>query len=141
MMITNLVLRLQAFLERQVKRSERFINRLPARTLWIGSAIFTAALSAVLVALLVAAWKRPASYLSIKPVHVPAYVIEPRPAPAPGPPQALLQHLQHLVEQLDSLHAHPNSPLYDSLIRQHPGLRDSLIEAENLFLHPYTIQP
>jgi hypothetical protein len=142
-MYNNLYHRITAALDRQVLRFERYLNRLPIRTLWIGSIVCTAVLSLLFASALFASWKRPAPYLTVKTIHVPAHVLD-----QPGVAQDSLSrraaafHFQYLVYELDSLRSHANTkPVYDSLMREHPGLMDSLLQVQQLFLHPYTIIP
>ena len=124
------------------KQLQRFLNRLPVRTLWVVVLVFFLAVSSLLVAVLVRTW-HVATILSVRTIHMPAVVTIPEPLSTESlRQQAVLRHLQHVVYQIDSLRTNPATKgQYDSLMRERPGLLDSLLQAQQLFLHPLTNTP
>jgi hypothetical protein len=142
-MWTFLQPKLSAFARCLAGRLQRYVNRLSTRTLWVCALIFFIGGASLLSTLVILTWRNPGTYLSIQAIDVPAYVLPPISRPIDSlRQQAMLRHLQHLLYQVDSLRTHPETKvLYDSLLRLHPGLWDSLIQAQNLFLHPFTITP
>jgi hypothetical protein len=124
------------------RRLQQYLNRLPKRTLWIVMLVFFLTISSLLVTVLIRSWHA-VSFLSVQTVHIPAVVTTPMPLSTESlRQQAVLKHLQHAVYQIDSLRTNPaTKDQYDSLMLKRPGLLDSLLQAQQLFLHPLTNTP
>jgi hypothetical protein len=134
--------KLSLFAHAIARRLQRYLNRLSVRALWLVVLVFFMAISSLLVAVLIRTWHA-ASFLSVQTIHMPAVVTTPEPLSTESlRQQAVLRHLQHVVYQIDSLRTNPaTKPRYDSLMRERPGLLDSLLQVQQLFLHPLTNTP
>ncbi len=134
--------KLSLFAHAFARRLQRYVNRLPVRTQWIAALVFFLAISSLLVAVLIRSWHA-VSFLSVQTVHTPALVTTRETLSTESlRQQAVLRHLQHVVYKIDSLRTNPaTKPQYDSLIQNRPGLLDSLLQAQQLFLHPLTNTP
>ncbi|WP_431213787.1 hypothetical protein ACQ86N_02480 [Puia sp. P3] len=120
----------------------RSVNKLAPRTLMILSVASFIAIASLMVVMLI---KPPKSNRPLiqQAIRTPAYIMD-----SMGTSmeeirrQTVLRHLNSLLHQLDSLQANPvTRSRYDSLVRVHPNLRDSLLRAQQLFLQPLTVTP
>lgn len=118
------------------------VNRLSPKALLVSSIASFIAIAALLVFLLIKSSKTDKRLLP-QSIRVPTYIMD-----STGPSMAdvrrklVLRHLTLVIHQLDSLQASPfGRPVYDSLLRVHPHLRDSLVHAQHLFLQPLTVTP
>jgi len=118
------------------------VNKLAPKTLLILSVSSFLAIAALLIFLLI---KTPSVDHRLAPqaVQTPIYIMDSMGVSLQEVRrQAILRHLNALLRELDSLQANPVSrPTYDSLLRVHPHLRDSLLRAQQLFLQPLTVTP
>jgi hypothetical protein len=120
----------------------RSVNQQAPRTLLILSVASFIAIAALLIVMLI---KSPPAKGQLAPqaIQLPTYIMDSMGTSMEEVRrQVVLRHLNSLLHQLDSLQANPATrSRYDSLLRVHPNIRDSLLRAQQLFLHPLTVTP